>query len=346
MPLGGGEASMLPGFPDGVAAAEWAPDGRWIAVIAPNGEQRFIEGVASDPTVRRITTPFWRLDGAGVVDQLSAVWIAPASGRGKPRRITPATRNAASAIWAPDGGSIAVLAATPDGTIDGEVPQPFLISPDGGRLRPLTPFPGGAMGAAWSPEGRLAVIANRLPFVAGWQNSALFVRNGRGWVRLAEALDRPIGNFAYGDLFTGGLLGAQEPHWLDERNLVVSVSDHGTALPHRIGLDGSIDRLVHGEMVSIEERTAGGRVVLLATDRACPPELYEVGRTAALDGSRPTAAGGSDRSGATPSGSACSRRGRARSTHGSSAADAVAARPSCRSTAAPTRCTRRHRGST
>jgi len=275
MPLGGGEASMLPGFPDGVAAAEWAPDGRRVAVIAPNGEQRFIEGAASDPTVRRITTPFWRLDGAGVVDQLSAVWIASASGRGKPRRITPANRSAASAIWAPDGKTIAVLAATPDGTIDGEVPQPFLVAPDGGRLRPLTPFPGGVMGAAWSPEGRLAVIANRLPFVAGWQNSALFVRDGAGWVRLPEDLDRPIGNFAYGDLFTGGLLGTQEPHWLDERNLLVSVSDHGTALPHRIGLDGWIERLVDGEMVSIEERTARGRVVLLATDRACPPELYE-----------------------------------------------------------------------
>jgi len=276
MPLDGGEPSMLPGFPDGAGPAEWSPDGRSIAVLAGNGTRRFLVGSPTEPTARRITTPFWRLDGVGVLDQLPAVWIANAAGRGKPRRISPTDRAAASAVWAPDGRALAVLASTPDGRIEGEVPQPFTLAVTGGRLRALPPFPGGAIAAAWSAGGRLAVLANRLPFIDGWQNARAFVRDGRDWRRLAVDLDRPIGNYAYGDLITGGLLEAQDLRWLGEDALLVAVSDHGTVLPHRLGLDGSIERLVEGGFVSVELRTAAGRIAILATDRAAPPDLYEV----------------------------------------------------------------------
>ena len=290
MPLDGGEPRMVLGFPDGVASAEWAPDDRTIAILAPCGERRFIQGEREDPTARRITTPFWRLDGLGVVDQLSALWIAQASGRGRPRRLTGPDRNVASAAWSPDGSTIVLLAATPDGTIEGEVPQPFLLASSGGRLRRLPPFPGGVAGAAWSPGGRLAIIANPRPFIDGWQNAGLFVRSGAGWRSLADLLDRPVGNLNYGDLFTGGLLGEQQPRWLDEEHVIATVSDRGTAVPHRFGPDGSIERIVDDEMVSIEERIAGGRLVMLATERARPPELYELSeghaRRITSDGSR------------------------------------------------------------
>jgi dipeptidyl aminopeptidase/acylaminoacyl peptidase len=131
------------------------------------------------------------------------------------------------------------------------------------------------VGAAWSSGGRLAIIANPRPFIDGWQNAGLFVRSGAGWRSLADRLDRPVGNLNYGDLFTGGLLGEQEPHWLDEEHVLATVSDRGT---------------VRDEMVSIQERIAGGRLMMLATERARPPELYELAderiRRVTSDGSR------------------------------------------------------------
>src|SRR5437867_1513391 len=86
LPLDGGEPRMIEGFPDGVTAAAWAPDGRRLAIVAPSGERRFSVGDPNDLTARRITTPFWRLDGTGVVDQLSSLWLVDTSRSAKPRR--------------------------------------------------------------------------------------------------------------------------------------------------------------------------------------------------------------------------------------------------------------------
>src|SRR5437773_215636 len=123
MPLDGGEPRMIEGFPDGVTAAEWGPDRRRLAITAPSGERRFSVGDPNDLTARRITTPFWRLDGTGVVDQLSSLWIVDAARGSKPTRMTKPDHAVGGAAWSPDGRSIAIAASSPDGTIAGELPQ-------------------------------------------------------------------------------------------------------------------------------------------------------------------------------------------------------------------------------
>jgi Tol biopolymer transport system component len=274
MPLLGGEPRMIRGFPDGVTAAGWSPDGRRAAIVAPGGERRFSVGDPDDLTARRITTPFWRLDGTGILDQLASLWIVDVS-RGEPQRITKPDRSVSTMSWSPDGRTIAVIATTPDGTIEGELPQPFLTSAADGRLRTLPAFPGGAYGLAWSPGGKLAAIADPRPLRDAWQNSGLFVLDRGRWRRLGEDLDRPIGNKNYGDLYTGGLIGVQQPVWLDDDHIVAAVSDRGTVPLMSFGLDGSIETLLEDEIVVFEHRVAGERVVVAATAGGRPPELYE-----------------------------------------------------------------------
>ena len=275
MPLDGGEPRMIEGFPDGVTAAEWAPDGRRLAVVAPSGVRRFTVGDPKDPTARRVTTPFWRLDEVGVLDQLASVWIVDADRTAKPKRLTGTERGAGGPAWSPDGRTIGLLASTPDGTIEGELPQPFRLTVAGARLRSLPTFPGGTHALAWSAGGRLAASADPRPIGDAWQNSGLFVLEDGAWRRLGEALDRPVGNTNYGDMYTSGLLGAQEPVWLDEEHILVPISDRGTVPLVRFGLDGSIERIIDGELVVIEHRVGGGRVVAAATTRGRPPELFE-----------------------------------------------------------------------
>jgi len=290
MPLDGGEPRAIDGFPDGVTAAEWAPDGRRLTVIAPSGERRFSVGDAKDPTARRITTPFWRLDEVGVLDQLASLWIVDATRGSAPKRLTGADHGVGAPAWSPDGRNIAIGASTPDGTIEGELAQPFVVSASGGRLRALAPFPGGVGSLGWSPSGRLAAIAEPRPIQDAWQNSGLFALDDGSWRRLGEALDRPIGNKNYGDLYTGGLIGPQEVAWLDDENILATISDRGTAPLTRFGLDGSVERLVDGEVVIFEHRVGGGRVVAAATTLGRPPELYESSggrlRRITSDGSR------------------------------------------------------------
>jgi dipeptidyl aminopeptidase/acylaminoacyl peptidase len=275
MPLDGGEPWMVDGFVDGVTAAEWAPNGRTLAVVAPSGERRFSVGDPDDLTARRITTPFWRLDGLGVLDQLSSLWIVDATPTAKPRRVTRPSRGIGAPVWSPDGRTVAVVATAPDGTIEGELPQPALVSVGDGRIRALPPFAGGTHALGWSPGGRLAAIADPRPLRDAWQNSGLFVLDGRRWRRLGEALDRPVGNKNYGDLYTGGLLSASEPVWLDDEHVLASVSDRGTVPLMSFGIDGSIETLFGDEIVVYEHRVGAGRVVAAATTRGRPPELYE-----------------------------------------------------------------------
>jgi acylaminoacyl-peptidase len=275
LPLDGGEPRMVEGFPNGATAAEWAPDARRLVVVAPSGERRFSVGDPDDVTARRITTPFWRLDAVGILDQLSSLWVAGTARTAKPKRITPPDRGVSSPAWSPDGRTIAFVATTPDGTIEGELPQPFLVAAGGGRIRPLPPFEGGTHALAWSPGGRLAAIADPRPIRDAWQNTGLFVLEGPTWKRLGEELDRPIGNKNYGDLYTGGLIGPQEPVWLDEDHVVAPLSDRGVVPLMSFGLDGTFTPLSEGELVVFEQRVGGGRVVAAATTRGRPPELYE-----------------------------------------------------------------------
>jgi len=289
LPLDGGEPRMVEGFADGVTAAVWARDGR-LVIVAPSGERRFSVGDPDDLTARRITTPFWRLDGTGVTDQLSSLWIVGTSRSAKPARLTKPDRNVGAPVASPDGRSIAFVAATPDGTIEGELPQPFVVSIENDRIRPLPRFAGGTSALAWSPGGGLGAIADPRPIRDAWQNSGLFVLERKAWRRLGEELDRPIGNKNYGDLSTAGLLGPQVPEWLDDDHILAPVSDRGTVPLVRFGVDGSIEPLTEGEIVVLEQRVAENTIVFSAMEQGRPPELFESSggrhRRITSDGSR------------------------------------------------------------
>ena len=50
LPLSGGEPQQAAALDGDVGAAEWADDGRRIALTAPSGEQRFLVGNKKDPS--------------------------------------------------------------------------------------------------------------------------------------------------------------------------------------------------------------------------------------------------------------------------------------------------------
>src|SRR5579863_10256537 len=81
----------------------------------------------------------------------TALWIAPAAA-GEPRQLTSGPHDS-SALWSPDGKTLAFLrAAEKDGKP--EPPQIYLLPMEGGEARQLTELPKGAGGPLWSPDGR------------------------------------------------------------------------------------------------------------------------------------------------------------------------------------------------
>jgi dipeptidyl aminopeptidase/acylaminoacyl peptidase len=278
MPLGGGEPTRLTDLEGGAGAGRWSPDGRTIAFAAPSGEDRFIVGDRADPVARRITSITWRLDGVGVRDQHTSVWLVPASG-GRAVRVTAPGFEASGVTWSPDGARLGFLADRSPRIASIELPQAWWIpaGPDPGRPRRLGSLAGSVAACSWGPGGDLVLVGCDEPRVT-WAASAelrayLAVRGQTR--RLAPDLDRPVSISVYGDLIVP-VDEVPAIAWVDDDAFVAVVSDRGRVHPWRFGLDGSAERLADGDVVVTGLAAAAGRVVAVANRGADPGEVVEV----------------------------------------------------------------------
>ena len=275
LPLGGGEPRLATELQGNAVSASWSPDGRSLLVIAPSGQQRFVVGDPEAPLARRIRDLTWRLDGFGLRDQFHSAWIVPLR-TGKPRRVTSPGYEVAEAAWL--GERIAFLADRRDDAGVIEYPQLHTVSAHGGTARAGPALAGLAWTLAVSAGGLIALVGYDVPDPIGWENTGLFVVEGRSLRRLDEGLDRPIGNHTFAD--TAELTDAFGPraHWLDEQSLVALVSSRGGSRPYLFPLDGEPTPLLDDEEVVCSGlAVGGGRVVVNASGRPDDaPDLYEV----------------------------------------------------------------------
>src|SRR5439155_14780727 len=218
-------------------------DGSAVLALAASGENRFIVGDSESPTARHIRDVNWRLDLVGVRDQFTSLWIVPARG-GKPRKLTEPRYEVAQAFWSPDGKRIGFVADLRPEAAVVEEPQAWAISTRGGRPSKLAELKGEIVVGAWSPRGRLALLGldNRKP--GGWENIGLWVKEGSSLRRLGKELDRTFWGAIVTDLQDFGARFPPPLIWLDDENVVCLVSDRGSCVPYRFGLDGAVERLV------------------------------------------------------------------------------------------------------
>src|SRR5438552_851539 len=276
LPLAGGEPTQLAEFAGQVGAADWSPDRRNVAVLAESGEERFRIGDPEQPTARRITDLNWRLDMVGVRDQFTSLWVVPARG-GRPKRLTEPRYEVAYAFWSPDNKRIGFLAdPRPEAGIL-ELLQAWSVPAGGGRPTKLAELAGEVASGAWSPGGKLAINGLDDPSYSGASNIGVWVKEGRNLRRLGEKLDRQFWFAVAGDLFDVGARFPSPLHWLDDETLLTLVTDRGTRVPYRPGLDGSFKRLVEGdEIVCSTVAEAGGRIVVAASVAGAAQDVYAV----------------------------------------------------------------------
>jgi dipeptidyl aminopeptidase/acylaminoacyl peptidase len=276
LPLTGGEPSQLAEFDGQVGAAEWSPDSRNVLALAQSGVERLRVGDPESPTARRITGFNWRLDGAGIREQFTSLWVAPASG-GRPRRLTDPVFEVGYAFWSPDSKRIGFLAdRRPEADVLEEL-QAWSLPMRGGRPATLASLKGEIAAAAWSPAGKLALLGIDEPGPVGSASIGLWVKDGRGQRQLGEELDRTFFNAITTDLadfvsrFPPPLL------WLDEDTVVALVTTEGTCVPYRFGLDGSVEKLVERDDVNcIWLAEGGGRILTVANVSGGAGEVYAV----------------------------------------------------------------------
>ena len=276
LPLAGGEPSQVAEFDGQVGVAEWSPDGRNVLALAESGVERFRIGDPESPTARRITGLNWRLDGLGVREQFTSLWVVPARG-GRPRRLTEPTFEVGGAFWSPDSERIGFLGdPRPEAAVLEEL-QAWTVPVRGGRRSKLASLRGEVAAAAWSEAGKLALLGVDEPGVVGSVSLGLWVKEGRRQRELGAELDR---TFYYGIVSDLADFTARLPPpliWVDEENLVVLVTTDGTSVPYRFGLDGSVERLVERDDASccwLAE--GGGKLVTVANVAGAASEVYAV----------------------------------------------------------------------
>jgi dipeptidyl aminopeptidase/acylaminoacyl peptidase len=285
MPIGGGEPRMVAEMPEGAGAAEWSPDGKRLLLLGGSGEQRFIVGKHDDPVARRIREYVWRVDGVGVRDQNTSVWIAQASGRGAPVRVTRSAFDVSRAVWSPDGSRIGFLADPRPNLAAFEVTQAWWVpsssavtkgAPSNAKERTLATLDGGVWGLAWGPGGlAFAGIDRQDPH--GWERQLLYVAERGGLRPLDDGMgDRTAAVVTYGDLVDPSSAFSATLEWLDARSIVALVSDRGRSRPYRFDLDGSAVPLVEGDVVCTALVTGGGHAAVVANVDSDAGEVYAV----------------------------------------------------------------------
>src|SRR5438552_2122935 len=274
MPLNGGEPRQVTDLPNGVGAADWSPDGKQLLLLAASGEKRFIVGKEDDPTARRIRDYTWRMDGVGIRDEFTSVWITDVEG-GKPNRHTAPTYNVDGAVWSPDGKHIAFLADLSETAGLEELSAVWMIPAEGGDPKKVALLGGTVFNLAWAPSKQIAFLGVSNPQLAGWADVELHVAEGQKARRLAADRHLNIQITSYGDFQDSENFGPPPVIWEDEEHVLGLVSYHGHSHPYRFGIDGSVDAMAEPEAICNAIATGGGRTVVVAsTDQ--PSDVYAV----------------------------------------------------------------------
>jgi len=247
--------------------------------MAPSGVERLAVGDPKDPIARVIDDFSWRLDKAGLRNQLVSAWVASVDD-GEARRLTDATWEILDARWLPAGRHVAVVAdAEPDAGMRrlSERAAAWRVDVDeSAEPVSLAELPGGIGTVRPSPDGtRVAVVGKDYPRQPSWADNHLYVSDGASLRRLGSDLDRPVSNVTNGDLVVRG--SAVSCEWLDATTIVAQVGDEGRTVPYCFDTaSGEASPLVPGEIVCNAIVVAGDRIAMVASDRGQATELYAI----------------------------------------------------------------------
>jgi dipeptidyl aminopeptidase/acylaminoacyl peptidase len=266
--LDGSGSVVLTDFARGVGAVgpQWSPDG---SMIAFDGCE---EGARDPDRPYRVTSPLWRRDGLGLLqDATGDVYVVDVNG-GAPTRLTKDGGVLLSLSWSPDGNRVLYVSYAAPGSTKYQVNIVDYLS---GAVEQVTESDFLSVGpvAAWLPDGRVVYSTPRNI------NRAIGLtvydpRTGRH-----ERRTEDLGGQLFGNLQAGFHSELLEPRILVEPaggHALVYVQRGGRLVTCRVALDGALD-----VTVAVEDHASHAPVALsakglltLRTSFVSPADLY------------------------------------------------------------------------
>ena len=247
----GGEARQLTNMLHGVSEAAWSPDGQWIAftaVASPSDEDDILVGrkqLNADEKKKReeeerlrprtINRVWYRLDGRGLFDTFSHLFVMPApTANGQPidpaaiRRLTSGDYDHMLPQWTPDSTEIGVLCNRADDRDRSTVNDLWAINRETGSARCISEGTLEIFCYSWSPDSHSVVlVAEQDMRIDGSHNATLYQLSRAGGH--SQVLTADVDNAVYPSTLSGfGSPGPYRPQWsLDGQRIYFLLMDHG-----------------------------------------------------------------------------------------------------------------------